>query len=121
MQLKLTNREVELIKREFINGKKQKDIAKKYGTTQSHVANIIGGRKRVKSDKYKLKGITKINIAKGDGYMKIEIDGHNEDDIVCAGISAIIQTCELGLKALAVGRKSVIIRESEYDLNEQIL
>ena len=114
MQLKLTNREVGLIKKEFYNGDKQIDIAKKYGITQSHVANIIGGRKRVKSDKYKLKGITKINITKGDGYMKIEIDGHNEDSITCAGISAIIQTCELGLKALAESGKNVIIKE-EYE------
>ena len=61
----------------------------------------------------KIEGITKINIVKGDGYMKIEIDGHNEDNITCAGISAIIQTCELGLKALAENRKNVIIKEEE--------
>jgi len=57
-------------------------------------------------------GITKINITKDDGYMKIEIDGHNEDSIVCAGISAIIQTCELGLRALAEGRDNVIIEDN---------
>lgn len=114
MQLKLTKREVELIKKEFFEGGKQKDIAKKYNVTASHVANIVAGRKRVESMRYKLKGITKINIVKGDGYMKIEIDGHNEDNITCAGISAIIQTCELGLKALAESGKNVIIKE-EYE------
>lgn len=111
MQLKLTNRDIEKIKKEFYNGEKQKDIAKKYGVTQGHIANIIGGRKRVKSNNYNLKGITKINITKGDGYMNIEIDGHNEDSVICAGISAIIQTCELGLKALAENGKNVIIKE----------
>ena len=112
MQLKLTDREVKLIKEEFYSGDKQSHIAKKYGVTQSHVANIIGGRKRVKPNKYKSNGITKINIVKGDGYMSIEIDGHNEDSITCAGISAIIQTCELGLKALAESGKNVIIKET---------
>ena len=61
-------------------------------------------------------GITKINITKGDGYMNIEVHGHNEDSITCAGISAIIQTCELGLKALAENRKNVIIKEYEQDI-----
>lgn len=111
MQVKLTKREVELIKREFFNGEKQKDIAKRYGVTQGHIANIVGGKKRVESGRYTLKGITKINITKSDGYMKIEVDGHNADNIVCAGISAIMQTCELGLKALAETTKNVIIKE----------
>ena len=48
--------------------------------------------------------------------MNIEVHGHNDDSITCAGISAIIQTCELGLKALAESRKNVIIKECEYDI-----
>ena len=48
--------------------------------------------------------------------MNIEVHGHNEDSITCAGISAIIQTCELGLKALAESRKNVIIKEYEQDI-----
>ena len=59
------------------------------------------------------KGKTDIYIVKGNGYMKVEIEGHNKDSITCAGISAIIQTCELGLKALAESRENVIINEKE--------
>lgn len=121
MEFKLTNHEIEKIKSAYLNGEKQKDIAKKYGITQGHVSSIISGRKR--SDKKmndkktrKLEGITKINITKGDGYMNIEVHGHNEDSITCAGISAIIQTCELGLKALAENRKNVIIKECEQNI-----
>lgn len=43
---------------------------------------------------------TKIIIAKDEGYMQITVDGHHKDPIVCAGISAIMQTAELGLKAI---------------------
>ena len=114
MEIKLTKREVKLIKEEFFSGEKQENIAKKYGVTQGHIANIIGGRKRMENNVHKMKGITKINITKGDGYMKIEVDGHNEDSIICAAISAIVQTCELGLKALAETTKNVIIKE-EYE------
>ena len=115
MVIKLTKREVEQIKKEFFNGDKVKikDIAKKYGVTPGHISNIIGGNRRMGLNRRKIEGITKINIVKGDGYMKIEIDGHYEDNITCAGISAIIQTCELGLKALAENRKNVIIKEEE--------
>ena len=56
-------------------------------------------------------GKTKITITKKDGYMSIEVDGHNNDPIICAGISAIMQTTELGLKSLAIGEESVIIEE----------
>jgi uncharacterized protein YsxB (DUF464 family) len=73
--------------------------------------SYIGGKMNSKA--CDLKGVTTINIVKSDGYMKIEIEGHNENSIVCAGISAIIQTCELGLKALAEGSETVILNESE--------
>ena len=116
MEFKLTNHEIEKIKSAYLNGEKQIDIAKKYGITQGHVSSIISGRKRSDIKLRKLEGITKINITKGDGYMNIEIHGHNEDSITCAGISAIIQTCELGLKALAENRKNVIIKEYEQDI-----
>lgn len=46
-------------------------------------------------------GKTYIIIEKRDGYMSITAEGHNEDKLVCASISAIMQTCELGLTALA--------------------
>jgi hypothetical protein len=116
MEFKLTNHEIEKIKSAYLNGEKQIDIAKKYGITQGHVSSIISGRKRSDIKLRKLEGITKINITKGDGYMNIEVHGHNEDNITCAGISAIIQTCELGLKALAENRKNVIIKEYEQDI-----
>ena len=117
MQVKLTNNEIRQIKDEFYSGKKQKEIAQKYNITQGHVSNIVNGRKWSEFNMRKIEGATKINIIKGNGYMKIEIDGHNEDTITCAGISAIIQTCELGLKALAEGRKNVIIKEYDRDLD----
>lgn len=116
MEFKLTNHEVEKIKNAYFSGEKQTDIAKQYGITQGHVSSIVSGRKRSDIKLRKLEGITKINITKGDGYMNIEVHGHNEDNITCAGISAIIQTCELGLKALAEGRKNVIIKEYEQDI-----
>ena len=56
-------------------------------------------------------GKTKITITKKDGYMSVEVDGHNNDPIICAGISAIMQTTELGLKSLAIGEENVIIEE----------
>lgn len=118
MKFKLTNYEVEKIKKEYINGDTQKDIAERYGITQGHVSSIISGRKRGDVKVRKNEGMTKINITKGDGYMNIEVHGHNDDSITCAGISAIIQTCELGLKALAESRKNVIIKEYEYDLED---
>lgn len=52
-----------------------------------------------------------ITITKGDGYMSINVRGHNEDSITCAGISAIMQTAELGLQALANSVNNVIIIE----------
>lgn len=53
--------------------------------------------------------MTKIKIIKSDGRMEIIVDGHNEDAITCAGISAIMQTCELGLEALANSVNNVIM------------
>lgn len=52
-----------------------------------------------------------ITITKGDGYMSINVRGHNEDPRTCAGISAIMQTAELGLQALANSVNGVIIIE----------
>lgn len=57
--------------------------------------------------------MNKITIVKDNGYMMIEVDGHNDDPIVCAGISAIMQTAELGLKALAESYDGVIIKDIE--------
>lgn len=50
--------------------------------------------------------MTDVRVTMRDGYMAIEVDGHADyaphgQDIVCAGISAIIQTCALGLQAIA--------------------
>ena len=56
-----------------------------------------------------MNGETRIKVFKSDGEMTIEVEGHNSDPIVCAGISAIMQTCELGLTALANSVKNVKI------------
>lgn len=61
------------------------------------------------------KNNTTITIVKDDGYMMIEVDGHNDDPIICAGISAIMQTTELGLKSLALSTNSVTIKECETE------
>lgn len=50
--------------------------------------------------------MTKIRVTQANGRMVIEVDGHADyaphgQDIVCAGISAIMQTCALGLQAIA--------------------
>lgn len=50
--------------------------------------------------------MTNIRVTMRDGYMAIEVDGHADyaphgQDIVCAGISAITQSCALGLQAIA--------------------
>lgn len=57
---------------------------------------------------------TKVMIVKGNGYMRIVADGHHKDPIVCSGISAIMQTCELGLKAIADSYDGVKIEEVTY-------
>lgn len=54
---------------------------------------------------------TQIRVFKSDGEMKIEVKGHHKDPAVCAGISAIMQTCELGLIALANSVNGVTIEE----------
>lgn len=54
---------------------------------------------------------TQIKIFKSDGEMIIEVKGHHKDSTVCAGISAIMQTCELGLRALANSVNGVTIEE----------
>lgn len=56
-------------------------------------------------------GKTVITITKGDGYMQITAQGHHKEEAVCAGISAIMQTCEAGLERLANSVNNVIIKE----------
>lgn len=60
-----------------------------------------------------MKTETKISILKSDGFMSIIVDGHNNNPILCAGISAIMQTCELGLKSLSLDEESIQITERE--------
>ena len=48
----------------------------------------------------------KINVSAESGQMTIEVKGHamygaHGRDIVCAGVSAILQTAVLGLEAIA--------------------
>lgn len=48
----------------------------------------------------------KINVSAESGRMTIEVEGHamydaHGRDIVCAGVSAILQTAVLGLEAIA--------------------
>lgn len=48
----------------------------------------------------------KINVSAESGNMTIKVDGHanygaHGSDIVCAGVSAILQTAVLGLEAIA--------------------
>ena len=54
-----------------------------------------------------------VTIVKGNGYREIRVEGHNQDLITCAGLSAIVETAELGLKALANSTKGVTIVEEE--------
>ena len=56
--------------------------------------------------------MTEITIKKDEkeGYMSITADGHHEDPRVCAGISAIMQTTELGLIALSNSVNNVTIK-----------
>lgn len=46
-------------------------------------------------------GKTRIIVIQDEGYTQITVDGHNSNQITCAGISAIVETCKLGLHALA--------------------
>lgn len=50
--------------------------------------------------------MVKVNVSAKSGKMTIEVEGHagydaHGRDIVCAGISAILQTAVLGLEAIA--------------------
>lgn len=56
---------------------------------------------------------TTITIVKGDGYREICVKGHNDDPIICSALSAIVETAELGLKALANSTNGVTIIEEE--------
>ena len=56
---------------------------------------------------------TTIIIVKGDGKMSINVEGHHYEPIVCAGISAIMQTAELGLKAISNSHEKVEIINME--------
>ena len=62
-------------------------------------------------------GKTRISIIQGDGYMQILVTGHNENTITCAGISAIMETCALGLEALSNSVENVIFNRIE-NVNE---
>ena len=55
----------------------------------------------------------RITITRGNGYREIRVEGHNLDPIVCAGLSAIMETTTYGLQALANSTKSVTIVEEE--------
>lgn len=59
-------------------------------------------------------GSTRITILQGDGYMQIVVVGHNSDPITCAGISAIMETCALGLESLSIDAENVIFNK-EYN------
>ena len=50
MQIKLTKYEVEKIRKEYFEGKKQTELAKEYGITQGHISSVISGRKRSKNE-----------------------------------------------------------------------
>lgn len=60
----------------------------------------------------KLRG-TDITITKSDGEMTIHVKGHHYDHIVCAGISAVMETCRLGLTAISNSEKDVRIKVKE--------
>jgi uncharacterized protein YsxB (DUF464 family) len=50
--------------------------------------------------------MVKINVRSKDGYIEIVADGHansapHGQDIICASVSAILQTAILGLEAIA--------------------
>lgn len=55
----------------------------------------------------------RITITKGNGYREIRVEGHNQDPVICAGLSVIIETTELGLQALANSVNSVTLKEEE--------
>lgn len=54
---------------------------------------------------------TRITILQGDGSMQIVVVGHNDDPITCAGVSAIMETCALGLEALSNSVDNVIFNK----------
>lgn len=66
----------------------------------------------------------KIHICKKDGKVSIDVCGHaNYDeygkDIVCAGVSAIVQTAILGLDAIATSYPGYVkIIESKGEEND---
>ena len=70
----------------------------------------MDGKYRQQGD-FNMNNGTEIKIFKADGEMKIEVKGHHKDPRVCAGISAIMQTCELGLLAIANSSEKVNILE----------
>ena len=57
-------------------------------------------------------GNTFITIMQGDGYMQITVVGHNENTITCAGVSAIMETCALGLEALSNSVENVTFNKT---------
>lgn len=59
--------------------------------------------------------MTKVKLKYGNGYMKIEMEGHT-DTKVCAGLSAIIQTAALGLERIAKDHPQHV--KLEVEVNE---
>lgn len=56
-------------------------------------------------------GKTEITVLQSQGYTKILVEGHNSSSNTCAGISAIVETCKLGLHALANSVDNVEYKE----------
>lgn len=56
-------------------------------------------------------GKTKITVEQDEGYTKILVEGHNSNPTTCAGISAIVETCKLGLHALSNSVENVEYKE----------
>lgn len=64
-------------------------------------------------------GKTKIYVEQDEGYTKILVENHNSSPITCAGISAIVETCRLGLNALANSVDNVEYKEKQNCLEEE--
>lgn len=62
-------------------------------------------------------GRTKIRVFQDEGYTQITVEGHNSNPNTCAGISAIVETCKLGLHALANSVDNVDYKEKQDYFN----
>lgn len=65
-------------------------------------------------------GKTRIYVEQHEGYTQITVDGHNSNTNTCAGISAIVETCKLGLNALANSVDNVEFKvvQNHFNLEE---